>query len=56
MTSFCLSEKVFCALVLGLGLELRSELGLELRLRLGLELMAIRLNMFSVKRPFGHVY
>jgi len=38
------SSKTFCALELGLGL------------RLGLELAEIRLNTFSVKRPFGQVY
>jgi len=42
--SFC--RKGFCALGLGIGLGLR----------LRLELAEIRLNMLSVKRPFGQVY
>jgi len=37
------SRKRFCAFGLGLGL------------RLGYELAEIRLNTFSVKRPFGQV-
>jgi len=38
------SRKGYCALGLGLGLGL------------GLESADIRLNTFSVKRPFGQVY
>jgi len=39
-------------------ISLVLELRLEVRLgsRLGLELTKIRLNTFSVKRPFGQVY
>jgi len=48
------SRKRFCAL----GLGLRLELGLRLSLGLCLELRLaeIRLNIFSVKLPFGQVY
>jgi len=51
------SQKRFCALglELGLGLGLGLELELRLGLRIGLEFEEIRLNTFSVKRPFWQV-